>query len=108
MSFGVLPLLFELYLLVVSYFIDQRKFANILKGEKVTLKQQVKELQKKLEAGEERRVAVEEKLIKAAITAIGHVVGIIKSHLPDFDMSLVLQGYNYSGEEDVEKLLEEI
>ena len=56
-----------------------RKHIDILEGEKVTLKQQAKELQRKLEAAEERRAAVEEKLTEGDVTAVEHVVGVIKS-----------------------------
>jgi len=43
------------------------------------LKHQAEELQKKLEAAEERRAAVEEKLTEGAVTAVEHMVGVIKS-----------------------------
>ena len=55
------------------------KHVNILEREKVTLKQQAEELQKKLKVAEERRVTVEEKLAKGDVTAVEHVVGVIKS-----------------------------
>ncbi|XP_066384694.1 uncharacterized protein [Miscanthus floridulus] len=70
-----------------------RKHIRILEREKATLKQQAEEMQKKLEATEERRAAVEEKLTKGAITTVEHVVGVIKSHQPDFDPSLILQAF---------------
>ena len=86
----------------------QRKYVNILGMEKATLTQQAKELQKKLEAIEECRAAVEEKLTEGAITTVEHVVRVIKSHQPDFDPSFILQGYNYSQPGDAQKLLEGI
>ena len=55
------------------------KHIDTLEGEKAILKQQAEELQKKLEAAEECRTAVEEKLTEGAITAIENVVGVIKS-----------------------------
>ncbi|XP_066357885.1 uncharacterized protein [Miscanthus floridulus] len=51
-----------------------RKHIDILEGEKVTLKQQAKELQRKLEAAKEHRAAIEEKLIEGAIAAVEHMV----------------------------------
>jgi hypothetical protein len=58
-------------------------------------------LQNKLEATEGRRAAVEEKLIEGAITVVEHVVGVIKSRQPDFDLGLILKGYNCSQADDV-------
>ena len=85
-----------------------RKHVNILEREKATLKQQAEELQKKLKVAEERRVTVEEKLAKGDVTAVEHVVGVIKSRQPDFDPSLILQGYNCSQADDVQQLLDGI
>ena len=56
-----------------------RKHMNILEWVKAILKQQDEELQKKLEAAEECQAVVEEKLIEGAITAVEHMVGVIKS-----------------------------
>ena len=55
------------------------KHVDILEREKVTLKQQAEELQKKLDATEGRRATIEEKLTEGAITTVEHVVGVIKS-----------------------------
>jgi len=81
------------------------KHVNILEREKVTLKQQAEELQKKLEAVEGRWATIEEKLTEEAMTAVEHVVGVIKSH---FDLNLILQGYNCSQADDVQQLLDGI
>jgi hypothetical protein len=59
-------------------------------------------LQKKLEAVEGRWAIVEEKLIEGTITTIEHVVGVIKSRQPDFDLGLILKGYNCSQADDVQ------
>ena len=72
------------------------------------LKQQAEELQQKLDATKERWIAVEEKLTEGSVTTVEHVVGVIKSHMLDLDPALILQGYNYSNADDVQKLLEEI
>jgi len=85
-----------------------RKHVNILEQEKATLKQQAEEFQKKLEAAKGHWATVEEKLTKGAITAVEHVVGVIKSCQPDFDPSLILQGYNCSQADDVQQLLDGI
>ena len=90
------------------FFLGLHKHVNILEREKATLKQQAEELQKKLKVAEERRVTVEEKLIERAVTAVKHVVGVIKSHQPDFDPNLILQGYNCSQADDVQQLLDGI
>jgi ornithine cyclodeaminase/alanine dehydrogenase-like protein (mu-crystallin family) len=73
-----------------------RKHVDILEREKATLEQQAEELQKKLEAAEGHRATVEEKLTEGVVTAVEHVVGVIKSRQPDFDPGLILQGYNCS------------
>ena len=57
---------------------------------------------------EQRRADVEGELIEGAITVVGHAVGILKSRIPDLDISLILQGYNCGSEEDAQKLLEEV
>lgn len=69
------------------------------------MKQHAKELQKKLEAAEEHQIAVEEKLTKGAVTVVEHMVGVIKSHQPNFDLNLILWGYNCSQADDVQKPL---
>jgi len=84
------------------------KHVDILEREKVTLKQQAEELQKKLEAAEGCQAAVEEKLTEGAVSAVEHVVGVIKSRQLDFDPNLILQGYNYSQADDVQQLLDGI
>ena len=56
------------------------KHVDILEREKVTLKKQAEELQKRLEAAKEHRAAIEEKLIEGAIAAVEHMVRVIKSH----------------------------
>ena len=66
------------------------------------------ELQKKLEAAKGRPAAVEEKLTEGAVSAVEHVVGVIKSRQPDFDPNLILQGYNCSQADDVQQLLDGI
>ena len=82
------------------------KHVDILEREKVTLMQQAEELQKKLEAAEGCQAAVEEKLTEGAVSAVEHVVGVIKSRQPDFDPNLILQGYNCSQADDVQQLLD--
>jgi hypothetical protein len=83
------------------------KHVDILEREKATLKQQAEELQKKLEAAEERRATVE-KLTEGAVTAVEHVVGVIKRCQPNFDLSLILQGYNCNQANDAQQLLDGI
>ena len=83
-----------------------RKHVDILEREKETLKQQAEELQKKFEVAEGHRATVKEKLTEGAITAVEHVVGVIKSRQPDFDPNLILQGYNCSQADDVQQLLD--
>ena len=70
-----------------------RKHIKVLEREKATLKQQAEELQRKLEATEEHRATVEEKLTEGSVTAIEHMVGVIKNCQPDFEPNLILQGY---------------
>jgi len=84
------------------------KHVDILEREKVTLKQQVEEMQKKLESAEGCQAAVEEKLTEGAISVVKNVVGVIKSRQPDFDPNLILQGYNCSQADDVQQLLDGI
>ena len=49
---------------------------------------------------------VEEKLIEGAVMASAHAVGILKSRVPDLDISLILQSYNCNKGE-AERMLEE-
>jgi len=81
---------------------------DVLEGEKAILKQQAEEMQKTLEATKEHRIAIKEKLTEGAVTVVEHVVGVIKNHQPNFDPNLILQGYNCSKADDVQKLLKEI
>jgi ornithine cyclodeaminase/alanine dehydrogenase-like protein (mu-crystallin family) len=85
-----------------------RKHIEVLEREKATLKQQAEESQKKLEAAKERWAAIEENLTEGAVTAVEHVVGVIKSRQPDFEPNLILQGYNCSQADDVQQLLDGI
>ena len=113
----VMKVSFDVILRYARYFLSPNsllfslglcKHVDILEREKTTLKQQAEELQNKLEAAEERQAALEEKLTEGSITTVEHVVGVIKSHQPDFDPSLILQGYNCSQAEDVQQLLDGI
>jgi vacuolar-type H+-ATPase subunit I/STV1 len=83
-----------------------RKHIEVLEREKATLKQQAEESQKKLEAAEERWAAIEENLTEGAVTAVEHVVGVIKSRQPNFESNLILQGYSQA--DDVQQLLDGI
>jgi hypothetical protein len=89
--------------------------AEDLMSEKAILKRAVQELHQKLEAtekgraaAEEHQRAVEEKLTEGAITTVEHVIGMIKSHQPDFDVGLILRGYKCSQVDDAQKILESV
>jgi len=68
--------------------------------------QEVEEIRRKHEESEQYRAHVEEKLVEGALTAASHAVGILKSHVPGLDVSLISQGYACDGEA-VRRLFEE-
>ena len=72
---------------------DHAKYTRHLEGEKATLEQEVEELRRRLEDFEQRRVDVEEKLVEGALMDAGHAVSILRSHVPDLDISQISQGY---------------
>ena len=47
-------------------------------------------------------------MAEGVITVVELMVGVIKSRQPNFDLALILYGYNYGKADDVQKLLEEI
>jgi hypothetical protein len=49
---------------------------------------------------------VEAKLVEGALTAAGHAVGILKSYLPDLDVSRVSLGYK-CGQDEADNLFGE-
>ena len=92
--------------LSLAIFTDHVMYTGRLEGEKATLEKEIKELWRKIEASEQRHTNVEAKLVEGALTSAGHVVGILRSYLPDLNVGLILQGYNCDGDK-VEKLFEE-
>ena len=77
--------------------VDHVAYTERLEGEKATLEQEIKELRRKLEVFEHHHTDVEAKLVEGALTSVGHAVGILRSYLPDLNISLISQGYNCDG-----------
>lgn len=90
--------------LVVS--VGHVTYTRRLEGDKATLEQENEEVRCKLEVFEQHCTDVEAKLVEGALTSAGHAVGILRSYLPDLNMSLILQGYNCDGGK-AERLFEE-
>lgn len=67
------------------------------------MEQEVDELRCKLDVSEQRLIDVEAKLVEGALTTAGHAIGILKSYLPDLDVSQVSRGYNF-GQGEADKL----
>jgi uncharacterized protein (UPF0335 family) len=78
-------------------FVDHVTYTGRLEGEKATLEQEIEELRRKLEVSEQRRTDVEAKLVEGDLTSVGHAVRLLKSYLPDLNVSLISQGYNCHG-----------
>lgn len=72
----------------------------------MALEQEVEELWRKFEESKQHRQDVEEKLSEWAVMAIGHVVGILKSHVPNLNLRLISQGYSCE-EDEAKQMLEE-
>ena len=75
-------------------FVDHVTYTRRLEGEKTTLEQEIKELQRKLEVSEQQCIDVEAKLVEGALTMAGHAVGILKSYTPGLDIGMISCGYN--------------
>ena len=78
-------------------FADHVAYTGRLEGEKATLEQEIEEPRRKHEVFEQRHIDVEAKLVEGALTTVGHAIGILKSYLPDLNISLISQGYNCDG-----------
>jgi uncharacterized protein (UPF0335 family) len=81
----------------LAAFVDHVTYTGRLEGEKATLEQEIEELRRKLEVPEQRHTDVEAKLVEGALTSVGDAVGILRSCLPDLNVSLISQGYNCDG-----------
>ena len=78
----------------LAMFVDHVTYTRRLEGEKTTLEQEIKELQRKLEVSEQQCTDVEAKLVEGALTMAGHAVGILKSYTPGLDIGVISCGYN--------------
>jgi hypothetical protein len=54
-------------------------------------------LWRKLEVSEQRCTNIEAKLVEGALTSVGHAIGILRSYMPDLNVSMISQGYNCDG-----------
>ena len=90
----------------LAVFADHVAYTKRLEGEKATLEQGIEELRRKSEVSEQRRAHVEAKLVEGALTSAGHAIGILRSYLPNLNISLISQGYNCDGGK-AEKLFDE-
>ena len=90
----------------LAMLVDHVTYTGRLEGEKATLEQEIKELRRKLEVFEHHHTDVEAKLVEGALTSAGHAIGILRSYLPNLNISLSSQGYNCDGGK-AEKLFDE-
>lgn len=102
-------MLFKLLTSGLSLTAGNSKYIEHLKGEKATFEQQVASkdaIIENLQKDQHHWVVVESGLTEGAIVAASHAVCILKSHIPDLDVSILSKGYGCT-EESVRDLLEE-
>ena len=73
----------------LAVLVDHVAYIGRLEGEKVTPEQEIKELRHKFEVSKHRHIDVEAKMVEGALALVGHAIGILKSYLPDLNISLI-------------------